>query len=923
MDRSLKVILKETLESVYCPDGPESSGWIELNFSTADLINLTIVSPQFDGMDSGTRLKHIQKHLPPGMREKLGFLSFYTPSEAQGLELTPSAALSATPPHTWQDLAIQAANPQNSPQSALSPHRTQPQPHTVTFYSFKGGVGRTTALIHVAWILAQRGRKVVAVDLDLEAPGLSTCFSLTPPLTLGLVDYFYERAYMLQDSYDIKVADIIGEVEMANAPGRLFVVPAGELSLDYVSKVDDLRAVTVTDGGSSLWSVFVKDLEEQLHPDLILVDSRTGLNQWGSFSLLEAADEMVIFLFPNYQNSKGIEVLLQSLLQSLRFPGTPTVVFSPVPAVTEVGMAKVRETWETLGPLVAQFTPYDVTPDDVIPDDAEKDPDQDNSEDNLDDYSDDKQRDDPLVIGYTPDIALADGNLDAIARSSDYYQKIANVIDRSLVQEQRNGPEAPAFDRWQLLSSLSFPSANAAQQSPQGAGLLFQKTATFQRFLDESVCLIRGRKGTGKTALYKLLLDNPQQFHDLSKDQLKHYQFVCGHGKRDGGRLTGSDFGGLGNDLQTASQWESFWRGYLLIQAYRQGCCQFLNRLIGDSQKFKPLQKSIKSLPSEGWSSEVVEGLRRLAIDQSLKSLVSDAFAHLKPAETGKHILCFLYDDLDEDFRESPALRQQALTGLFQLVQFCDARAFAHLRFKIFLREDLWQQLNFDNKSHFRGRDLSLRWERIDFMRLAYRQVSQSSAFKNYVNRFYPIEDLDLAAEEDIENALGLLWGEKRRRGSKAKYVSRWIYDRLTDSSGTTFPRSLSVLLKAATDRELEYQRKTVQWPKDRLLRSTALDIGLKEASQERCEAITQEYPELQTFLGKLSGFPALADGAELEQLWRETALDVAETFDQFVNLLKEIGLAEWRSETYKKAAHYRFADIYIYGFKMKYQGAR
>ena len=39
----------------------------------------------------------------------------------------------------------------------------------IAFYSFKGGVGRTTALLNVAYCLAERGRKVVVADWDLHA----------------------------------------------------------------------------------------------------------------------------------------------------------------------------------------------------------------------------------------------------------------------------------------------------------------------------------------------------------------------------------------------------------------------------------------------------------------------------------------------------------------------------------------------------------------------------------------------------------------------------------------------------------------------------------------------------------------------------------------------------------------------------------
>ena len=46
-----------------------------------------------------------------------------------------------------------------------------------SFYSFKGGVGRTTATILTALLLARQGKKVMIVDFDLEAPGLASIFA--------------------------------------------------------------------------------------------------------------------------------------------------------------------------------------------------------------------------------------------------------------------------------------------------------------------------------------------------------------------------------------------------------------------------------------------------------------------------------------------------------------------------------------------------------------------------------------------------------------------------------------------------------------------------------------------------------------------------------------------------------------------------
>ena len=53
-----------------------------------------------------------------------------------------------------------------------SPSRGQ----IVTFYSFKGGTGRTMALANVAWILAANGKRVLIADWDLESPGLHRFF---------------------------------------------------------------------------------------------------------------------------------------------------------------------------------------------------------------------------------------------------------------------------------------------------------------------------------------------------------------------------------------------------------------------------------------------------------------------------------------------------------------------------------------------------------------------------------------------------------------------------------------------------------------------------------------------------------------------------------------------------------------------------
>ena len=748
-----------------------------------------------------------------------------------------------------------------------------------------------------------RGLKVVAVDLDLEAPGLSTAFDLKPQPKYGIVDYFYERSYLPEGvERSISIAEIIGEVRVPNATGRLFVVPAGFLNLDYVSKVDDLHATTIIDGNKSLWSVFKEEIQEQLKPDILLVDSRTGINQWGALSLIKAADEAIIFLFPNEQNKQGIELLLKSLKDikniSINF------VFSPVPDVTKTGLSKVKNIWDSLQKKIKTATNENY--------EAEAD------EDESDIYNDQTAPiEDFLVVPYLVPIALADSY--PVQVTQDYYTKIANLIDETTDQLKRSTVLSNIAQRWKIIENLRFPEVNAAEQG-QDLSLLFQRTTDFERFLDDTTCLIRGRKGTGKTALYWLFLQHKNAAQKLAHGRLDNTVFLSAHGRFQQSRPSRDEFQDIHKTLQQdGGTWEAFWRAYLLLRCYQQDLFKFPQGKKG--AKFSELKTTINNVPRERWQSESTQALLQLSTNSKLRPIVKDAVSILLNDETRNKSLklWFLYDDLDEDFSEAGEVRQQALTGLFQLVQSCDANRLTEIRFKIFLREDIWNRLSFDNKSHFTGRYIILQWTRIDFLRLALRQAIQSD-FKNLVDRISPVavESIDQANEDAIDKALEILWGSRRRGGNKSKKVSRWVYERLTDSSGTTFPRSLSILLTEAKEQELTYKgQSSSKFRADRLLQGTSLEFGLKKASEKRCEEIKEEYPNLINFFELLNGKSALLEKEQLQEIWQKSAVSIIENFEEFASFLGEIGIIEWR----EKDKRYKFADIYVYGFKMPRRG--
>ena len=631
MQETWQGALKQLITEHYVKNSHE---WLDVNISTSGLLNLTIVSNRFVELSILQRKEQVLSFLHQSQVRHLspGFLSLYTLQEAESLNISRPQVVNGASVHTWQDLALLAANPQNQSQA---PVREPHVPRTVTFYSFKGGVGRTTALTHVAWILAMRGRKVVAVDLDLEAPGLSTAFNLSPQPRYGIVDYFYERSYLPNGvAPSISITQIFGEVRIPNATGRVFVVPAGCLDLDYVSKVDDLRATTIIDSGENLWSVFSREIQDQLKPDILLIDSRTGINQWGALSLLQAADEVIIFLFPNEQNRQGIELLLLSL-QALKNLSI-NFVFSPVPDVTESGLAKVRKIWKSLYKKIKIVT----NGNDETDEDNEGESDLDDSQTEIED---------PLVVPYLQPIALADSY--PVPALLDYYTRIANLIDEETDELKRRTVLTGTDHRWKIIESLQFPEVNAADQK-QDLSLLFQRTTDFEKFLDDTTCLIRGRKGTGKTALYWLLLKHESVAQQLAHGRLDNTVCFSVHGRFHESRPSRDEFQVINQGFVIRGEaWEAFWRAYLLLRAFQSKCFTFPRGNKGE--KYNLLKSILDSLPREGWQSEHTKSLIQLSTDSDLRLLVIDALNVIdEQARKKSQILWFLYDDLDEDFQE-------------------------------------------------------------------------------------------------------------------------------------------------------------------------------------------------------------------------------------------------------------------------------
>lgn len=178
----------------------------------------------------------------------------------------------------------------------------------VTFYSFKGGVGRTLAVANVAHHLAMTGRRVLVVDFDLEAPGVATFSSMRPPShQRGIIEFVNE---FLDSNAAPSVSDFVYQSTLsAPGSGALWVMPAGEDTDSYMSQLSriDWRELYARRHGYLLFEDLRKQWEHQLRPDYVLIDSRTGHTDVGGICTRQLPDEVVLMFFPNEQNLHGLE----------------------------------------------------------------------------------------------------------------------------------------------------------------------------------------------------------------------------------------------------------------------------------------------------------------------------------------------------------------------------------------------------------------------------------------------------------------------------------------------------------------------------------------------------------------------------------------------------------------------------------------
>ena len=223
----------------------------------------------------------------------------------------------------------------------------------ITFYSDKGGTGRSMALANIAWILASAGKRVLVLDWDLEAPGLHRYFQpfLTDPEVStcdGILDFVTDyclRAVQrgasgLDDDWCREQADLDPYTTSLNWPffgdGGIDFVPAGRQAPEYSTRVNtfDWKAFYDRFRGSLLIDAMRQRLVDEY--DYVLVDSRTGVSDTSGICTLQLPNSVVACFTLNNQSIQGVYAALTSIKRQ-RSEMNRAVRLFPLPMRIELG----------------------------------------------------------------------------------------------------------------------------------------------------------------------------------------------------------------------------------------------------------------------------------------------------------------------------------------------------------------------------------------------------------------------------------------------------------------------------------------------------------------------------------------------------------------------------------------------------------
>lgn len=226
----------------------------------------------------------------------------------------------------------------------------------LTFFSCKGGVGRSTALAVAAADLSAKGKNVLIVDFDLEAPGIGSILLNNQDLPdYGLLDYLIEAR--MDGADDSFLEACIAPSPLTSGRGLIEIMPAlgktGSVNpWDVLPKLG--RAYLDASGGDGKAISYLEQMRSLMgrlsnrgRSDVIFVDARAGLSESTAPAVVGLGGEILLFGVDTPQTLECYSYLLAHLSR-----------FAPIPDQADDWRSRLRMVHAKAGRTEEAWLPY-------------------------------------------------------------------------------------------------------------------------------------------------------------------------------------------------------------------------------------------------------------------------------------------------------------------------------------------------------------------------------------------------------------------------------------------------------------------------------------------------------------------------------------------------------------------------------------
>ncbi|WP_343587474.1 AAA family ATPase [Flavobacterium sp.] len=781
-----------------------------------------------------------------------------------------------------------------------------------SFYSFKGGVGRTTATILTGLLLARQGKKVMIVDFDLEAPGLASIFanqnddSQSLLAVKGFVDFLIDYDSKRRDFDKINLDDYYfrkNEQSLVGTQGgELIIVPAistdANSSNSYINKLSKAN-IKFVNGNNYAPDLFLKKMEEKLNPDHILIDTRTGINDVGGLVFNRYAQTIFLLFFGNQQNMFGLESILPELikLKETKF----YLINSPVPL--DENVAK-----EERGYYVEKS--YEIFSKNYY------------NENYFPSQFDETAEHYPIDIPYNHQALMLNSNHKLsvlIEGSNNPYQQIVDIINNTTtVQSTTEDNSIISGGNKNILENITkIASGTSENEFKDEVDLtkLFYPRKDYKYIFERDKFLILGEKGVGKTALFSVLshkkyANELASYCGVNTTEIQNTDWVIGYEKGNLDFPDKTNFESLDNF--SSVHFRNYW--ILLL----------IRRLSTDVLPETELVLRIKNC-------EIIN-LKSIAVEDNIGELLINILDQVnRKLSTSNKTYIIVYDYLDAGLPDKDGLRGKLVSALVSFY-YDYINRFSNLKAKIFLRSDIFERevsgltdkvkiLNYSQKIEWQyDQLLNVVWKRI------YEQDKQSNLFSDFkIEEIHTLGSIpNLRNEEDHKKILDKIFG-KNMGGNNKAYPYNWVRIHIEDTNNKIHPRTLIKLFEQSAKIELA----ELDVPKDRIIRSRNIETALeKSVSASQVDELKEEYPELENVFSNL--YNNVSDGRAPinEKDLIEALKKLNEEPISIIEKLKNIGVlkdykAYKKTKSENEEKRYHIPDLYLYGLKFTRKGTR